>query len=156
MRRGGTLPRAQTRRVSDVSEIAGNVVNGSDFGTNEVIGTTVAPYVTCSYRIGLKDYLRSLPGVLNEYQNVMSEAIALLKSDVQGLKAQLKNLGDVKAETIDSVNIPQVCGNDLVIVGDGAPTMVPRFIGQRYLDKTNFNAYTAYVLTNQTSDWHLD
>ena len=141
--------------VSDVVEIYGNIVNGSDFGTNEVLGTTVAPYVTCSYRIGLKDYLRSLPSAIREYNRVNAEAFALIDSNIRGLKVQLENLGHVKAENVDSENF-QVCGNDLVIVGAGAPTVVPRFIGQRYLDKTNFQAYTAYTLTNQTSDWHLD
>lgn len=141
--------------VSDVVEISGNVVNGSDFGTNEVLGTTVAPYVTCSYRIGLKDYLRSLPSAISEYNRVNAEAFALIDSNIRGLKVQLENLGHVKAENVDSENF-QVCGNDLIIVGAGAPTVVPRFVGQRYLDKTNFQAYTAYTLTNQTSDWHLD
>lgn len=140
--------------VTDVITLDGNVTNGSDFGTNELLGTLYAPYITCSYRIGLKDYLRGLPSTLTELERVESEAFAMLFAEIRGIKRNLQHLGYVEAETVNSENMPQICGNDMILTGSGAPTTPPKFIGQKYLDQTNHVEYTAYHLTNSTSDWH--
>lgn len=92
-------------------------------------------------------------------QNTVAQAIAALFAITEGLKAQLINLGEVKAICVDSENMPKVCGAPLVIEGIGAPTAATpaMFVGQRYHDNTT-NAkhlYEAFSVTNATSDWVL-
>ena len=92
----------------------------------------------------------SMPG-----QNVVAQAIAVLTAAVEGHSAQLQNLGECKAKCIDGEDLPKVCGAPLVIEGEGAPSVVPMFVGQRYHDTTNKKVYEAFVVTNSTADWTL-
>ena len=92
----------------------------------------------------------SMPG-----QNTVAQAVAELYGLIDGLKACLDNLGDTKAECIDSHYLPKVCGGSLVIEGDGAPAVVPVFVGQRYHDTTGMKVYEAFAVTANVSDWVL-
>ena len=92
----------------------------------------------------------ALPG-----QNTIAQAIAELYAALDGIKANLANLGDCKAGSIDFENLPKVCGHSFVIEGAGAPSVVPHFVGQRYHDTTNKKVYEAFSVTNSTSDWTL-
>ena len=88
--------------------------------------------------------------------HVLTEAIVALNSKVAALEKMLLDthtLIDLKLKSLDVQDI-YICGNAEVITGNGAPTIVPRFIGQRYLDLTNNKVYTAFRLTNTTGDWH--
>jgi hypothetical protein len=65
------------------------------------------------------------------------------------------NLGDIKVSSIDSEYMPQVVGEDLVIVGTSAPTITPKFIGQIYVN-TGTSPSTFMVaesVTNSINDW---
>ena len=88
-------------------------------------------------------------------QAVIAQAFAQMQAEIDGLKAQLQNLGETKAKCIDSEDLPKVCGASLVIEGDGAPSVVPMFVGQRYHDTTNKKVYEAFAVTNSTADWTL-
>ena len=88
-------------------------------------------------------------------QAVIAQAFAQMQADIDGLKEQLNNLGETKAKCIDSEDLPKVCGTPLVIEGDGAPSVVPMFVGQRYHDTTNKKVYEAFAVTNSTADWIL-
>lgn len=88
-------------------------------------------------------------------QAVIAQAFAQMQAEIDGLKAQLNNLGETKAKCIDSEDLPKVCGASLVIDGDGAPSVVPMFVGQRYHDTTNKKVYEAFAVTNSTVDWTL-
>lgn len=92
----------------------------------------------------------SMPG-----QNVVAQAIAVLTAAIAGHTEQLQNLGECKAKCIDSEYMPKVCGYPLVVEGAGAPSIVPRFVGQRYHDTTNSKVYEAFAVTNSTSNWVL-
>lgn len=88
--------------------------------------------------------------------HVQTEAIAALNARITALEKMLQDahtLIDLKLKSLDVQDI-YICGNAEVITGNGAPTIVPRFIGQRYLDLTNNKVYTAFKLTNTTGDWH--
>lgn len=87
--------------------------------------------------------------------DVLPQALAELQAAIDGLKANLQDLGDVKAENIDLANLPKVCGYPLVVEGAGAPADVPYFVGQRYHDTTNKKVYEAFSVTNSTADWVL-
>jgi hypothetical protein len=88
-------------------------------------------------------------------QSVLAQAFADLFGLIDGIRANLLNLGECKAICIDSENMPKVCGEPLVIEGAGAPSLVPLFVGQRYHDTTNKKCYEAFAVTNSTSDWTL-
>ena len=90
-------------------------------------------------------------------QSVLAQAFAVLFAAIDGLKAQLDNLGETKAVSIDFENSPKLCGQDMYVVGSGAPAspVVPTMIGQEYLDVTNKKCYKAFSVTGAISDWVL-
>ena len=90
-------------------------------------------------------------------QSVLAQAFAVLFAAIDGLKAQLDNLGEAKAVSIDFEEQPKLCGQPLVIEGDGAPAapVVPTMVGQRYHDNTTRKVYEAFSVTNSVSDWVL-
>lgn len=88
-------------------------------------------------------------------QAILAQLLCDLDDRVKGIMSRLENLGDVKAITVDSENLPKVCGQPLVIEGAGAPAVVPHFVGQRYHDTTNKKCYEAFLVTGATSDWTL-
>ena len=88
-------------------------------------------------------------------QSVLAQLLCDLDARVKGIMARLENLGEVKAITIDSENLPKVCGQPLVVEGAGAPSVVPQFVGQRYHDITNNKCYEAFAVTGATSNWKL-
>jgi len=116
-------------------------VNG---GTALVVGWGIFKNITTNF-VGA-------PG-----QSVLAQAFAVLFAAIDGLKAQLENLGETKAVSIDFENSPKLCGQDMFITGDGAPESpnVPTMIGQEYLDVTNKKCYKAFSVTGVISDWVL-
>lgn len=90
-------------------------------------------------------------------QSVLAQAFAVLFAAIDGLKAQLTNLGETKAKSIDFEESPKLCGQDMYIQGNGAPAtpVVPTMIGQEYMDLTNRKLYKAFAITNNVSDWVL-
>ena len=90
-------------------------------------------------------------------QAVLAQAFAVLFAAVDGLMAQLENLGETKAVSIDFAEQPRLCGGPMVIEGSGAPAGldVPRMVGQRYHDITNNKCYEAFRVTGSISDWVL-
>lgn len=90
-------------------------------------------------------------------QSVLAQALCDLAARVEGICNRLENLGDTKAKCIDFEDIPKVCDGPMVIEGTGSPSVLPRFVGQRYHD-TTANAkhvYEAFVVTGNLSDWVL-
>lgn len=90
-------------------------------------------------------------------QSVLAQAFAVLFAAIDGLKAQLENLGETKAVSIDFENSPKLCGQDMFLTGEGAPVSpnVPTMVGQEYLDVTNDKCYKAFRVTGAISDWKL-
>ena len=90
-------------------------------------------------------------------QAVIAQAFAQLLGEINGLKAQLANLGETRAVCINSEEVPQVQNVPMIVYGSGAPATpnVPAFVGQKYLDTTNKKEYTAFSVTNSISDWVL-
>lgn len=90
-------------------------------------------------------------------QAVIAQAFAQMLGEIEGLKAQLDNLGETRAVCINSEDMPKVQNYPIIVYGAGAPSApnVPAFIGQKYLDTTNKKEYTAFSVTNSVSDWVL-
>ena len=115
-----------------------------DGGTALVVGWGIFKNITTNF-VGA-------PG-----QSVLAQAFAVLFAAIDGLKAQLENLGETKAVSIDFENSPKLCGQDMFLTGSGAPASpnVPTMVGQEYLDVTNKKCYKAFSVTNSVSDWVL-
>lgn len=90
-------------------------------------------------------------------QSVLAQAFAVLFAAIDGLRAQLDNLGETKAVSIDFEEQPKLCGQPMVVEGSGAPAspVVPTMVGQRYHDTTNNKVYEAMRVTGSISDWTL-
>ena len=88
-------------------------------------------------------------------QAVIAQAFAQAIGNMQSIIENLKHMGSFKATDIDCENMPKVCGYPLVVEGAGAPSIVPRFVGQRYHDTTNNKCYEAFSVTNSTANWVL-
>ena len=130
-------PTAMTVVVSGLTETV-------DGGTALVVGWGIFKNITTNF-VGA-------PG-----QSVLAQAFAVLFAAIDGLKAQLENLGETKAVSIDFENSPKLCGGDMFLTGDGAPAdpNVPTMVGQEYLDVTNKKCYKAFSVTGSISDWVL-
>ena len=130
-------PTAMTVVISGLTA----TVNG---GTALVVGWGIFKNITTNF-VGA-------PG-----QSVLAQAFAVLFSAIEGLEAQLNNLGETKAVSIDFENSPKLCGQDMYLTGDGAPASpnVPTMVGQEYLDVTNKKCYKAFSVTGAISDWVL-
>lgn len=115
-----------------------------DGGTALVVGWGIFKNITTNF-VGA-------PG-----QSVLAQAFAVLFAAIDGLKAQLENLGETSAVSIDFENSPKLCGRDMFLTGDGAPAdpNVPTMVGQEYLDVTNKKCYKAFSVTGAISDWVL-
>ena len=130
-------PTAMTVVVSGLTETV-------DGGTALVVGWGIFKNITTNF-VGA-------PG-----QSVLAQAFAVLFAAIDGLKAQLGNLGETKAVSIDFENSPKLCGQDMYLTGSGAPVSpnVPTMVGQEYLDVTNKKCYKAFSVTGAISDWVL-
>ena len=126
--------------------------NGLEYFEN----ATGKAYVTARYT---QTYPESIANLLHRVDNniipVISEAFASQNERIKALEDMLLGQSkiDLKVRTLDAEDI-LICGNKVVLSGEGAPEIVPRFIGQKYLDLTNNKVYTAFQLTNSTGDWH--
>lgn len=115
-----------------------------DGGTALVVGWGIFKNITTNF-VGA-------PG-----QSVLAQAFAMLFAAIDGLKAQLSDLGETHADSIDFGSQPRLCGQPMVIEGDGAPEspILPTMVGQRYHDTTNKKVYEAFSVTGAISDWVL-
>ncbi len=84
---------------------------------------------------------------------VLTEGEAYLYAKIKALEKIIDNLGDLKARTLELDEVPSACGGEMILSGSGAPTVVPFFVGQFYVDTTNAALYVAKAVTNSTSDW---
>lgn len=135
----------------------------NEFDTMAIADTVLMPVTNAAGSLGgkatmaaLKTYvLGDLPDTMDDDNEVIAQAIAKLFAAIDGIKSNLKNLGETKAKCIDSEFLPKVCGAPLAIEGAGAPSVVPFFVGQRYHDTANKKCYEAFSVTNSTNDWVL-
>ena len=89
-------------------------------------------------------------------QKVIAQAFAELYAAVQALSSVVDNAGHLKADVIDSANLPKVCGEDMYLTGEGAPAAPPTVPFQEYYDSSNNKFYRAKGVlpdTPSTGDW---
>lgn len=74
----------------------------------------------------------------------ISQLVARNSGDIERLIESMDRLGEVKAISLDTEWWPTLTGLPILRTGDGAPAIIPDFIGQRYMDTTNKKAYLAF------------
>lgn len=101
--------------------------------------------------IQIADNLLSING---ELMKVIVEAIVKNKKDIDSINENMKSLGDIHVNSIDSDGFPCVQGEPMVVVADRAPSAaaathgddVPNRIGQIWVDTQGKKAYIAVAL----------
>ena len=141
-------------------QIGSTTVDLSGYSTTAEMNQAIALALTSYYtKTQVDEIVKTITAnfVGAQGQSVLAQAFAVLFAAIDGLKAQLDNLGETKAVSIDFEEQPKLCGQPLVIEGDGAPAapVVPTMVGQRYHDNTNRKVYEAFAVTNSVSDWVL-
>ena len=79
---------------------------------------------------------------------VLAEHIASIEENIDDLQKTQAIFGQLTGETIDVKNIPLICGDPLIIIQNGAPSIAPDFIGQLLIDTAGAKAYIAFGYTN--------
>lgn len=91
---------------------------------------------------------------LPDTEDITSEAVAANNARLRAIAkfiAKLLPLADL--EDVNVRGAFNIFGpTNLVLVGEGAPSEAPDFVGQTYIDKTNKVRYTAFG-DNAVSDW---
>lgn len=82
---------------------------------------------------------------------VIAEALNDLNYRIDGLQDQ-NVLPDLVGNSINTQEVPKVGGCSTILNGTSAPSTVPDFIGQIYINTSNSNAYLS-IGTSSSSDW---
>ena len=72
--------------------------------------------------------------------------------DIESMITQKDQLGEAKAISLDTEKWPTITGLPIMREGDGAPAVIPDFVGQKYADLTNRKLYFAFGVSS-VSDW---
>lgn len=83
---------------------------------------------------------------------VISEHIAKLTSRIEALENGIGVTDTLTSNSVDSANGYYINGDKTVIIGSGAPTVVPAFAGQFYINTSGPALYYA-VNNSATTDW---
>lgn len=83
---------------------------------------------------------------------VLAEHIVSIEENIDVLQKTQAVFGQLTGETVDVKNIPLICGNPLIIIQNGAPSIAPDFIGQLLIDIAGAKAYIAFGYTS-VSGW---
>lgn len=80
---------------------------------------------------------------------VIAEHIAKLTARVEVLEAGVGTVDTLSSTSVDSANGYYINGDKTVIIGSGAPTMVPAFAGQFYINTSGPALY--YAVNNSAT-----
>lgn len=83
---------------------------------------------------------------------VVSEHIARVFEELKGFAASADSLGDARAHSFSADKMLMICGEDIILHGEGAPSRIPDFIGQEYCDTAARKSYKAFG-NSAVSDW---
>lgn len=89
-------------------------------------------------------------------QKVIAQAFAELYAQAKALASVVDNSGHLKVDALDIANLPKVCGEEMYLTGEGAPSAPPTVPFQEYYDSENSKFYKAKgVLPDSptTGDW---
>lgn len=90
-------------------------------------------------------------GAIQQQLTELEGDVAENKEGVEAIKANIDELGDVHAKSIDLDELPKVCHYELFIIRDYAPDVAPDFIPQFWIDKAAGKVYVATGTANAAS-----
>lgn len=128
-----------------------------DWGLEMLTGNVVgSAYITTQYAQSYPDSLALIAqGSHENKMQVLVEAIAELRKEVDTLAYALKYQGDVKANSVDVVDGYNIIGQKMFDVVTSAPTELPNAKGLFRYDTVNKALYVSKSVTNSTSDWSI-
>lgn len=85
---------------------------------------------------------------------VLAEHIVSLYKRVEALEESKDSVNELTANSVDTRNGFYYNGDKTVLSGAGAPSVVPGFIGQFYVDTTNKKLYVA-TGNSASTDWTI-
>lgn len=101
-----------------------------------------------------REAINNMDAGSTEGMAVVLEAIATLQGRIESLEAQNKNFrGRLDALIVNCQEL-RINNEPLLSKGTGAPSYVPQFVGQMYMDTSTHTLYIAETVTNSTNDWH--
>lgn len=77
------------------------------------------------------------------WQKVIAQAFAELYSIADALGKAVDHAGYLRADMLDMADLPKVCGEEMYMTGEGAPSAPPRVPFQEYYDIDNRKFYKA-------------
>lgn len=101
----------------------------------------------------------SVTGALTDWRptgDIFVTIVSQIMADLEGIRSMISgNLGAVKAESVNTTDMPMVCGAPLITVSSSAPTTPPKFVGQMWVNTgvSPSYIYTAKAVTGSTGDW---
>lgn len=90
--------------------------------------------------------------VSSDITDTLAQSIAQNSGDIERLIESKDQLGEAKAIGLDTEKWPTMTGLPIMREGDGAPAVIPDFVGQKYADLTNRKLYFAFGVSS-VSDW---
>ena len=75
-------------------------------------------------------------------------------NDIDTMIGAKDRLGKATAISLDTLEWPTLTGLPVTRMGNGVPSIVPDFVGQRYMDTANKKAYLAFG-ASAVSDWEV-
>lgn len=103
------------------------------------------------------DALKTDKTATENVEEVTANALVILKNRIDALEELLREgiFGNIQIDNLDIVGLFNIHdGTNMILKGSGAPTVVPDFIGQFYLDFTTPKLYASKG-TSTTGDWFL-
>lgn len=124
-----------------ITTVGGKVdkVNGKALSTNDYNDTEKALNASNKSRLDVDEV-------------VLAEHLASIIYELKGIFAAIDNFGDARARSLTIDTMLKICGSSLILTGSGAPSAIPDFVGQEYLDTTSKKAYKAFG-KGSVSDW---
>ena len=154
--------------TSNIPTRTSQLTNDSSFATTSQIPTAVSkltndsgfiteaaltPYAkTANIPTKVSQLTNDSKFVSSDITDALAKSIAQNSGDINILIASKDQLGEAKAISLDMEKWPTLTGLPITRAGDGAPAVIPDFVGQKYADLTNRKLYFAFGVSS-VSDW---
>ena len=113
----------------------------------------LAPYaLTANVPTKVSQMTNDSKFVSSDVTDTLAQSIAQNSGDIERLIESKDQLGEAKAISLDTEKWPTMTGLPIMREGDGAPAVIPDFVGQKYADLTNRKLYFAFGVSS-VSDW---
>ena len=118
-----------------------------------LVKNDLAPYaLTANVPTKVSQLTNDSKFVSSDITDALAQSIAQNSGDINSLIALKDQLGEAEAISLDIKKWPTITGLPIMRIGSGTPSMIPDFIGQKYVDTTNKKLYFAFGV-DSISNW---